>query len=170
MVLAAAGGGVGCTSRTIAIPARPATPSATPSATSPATSPATPSVPPAAATAAPRTTKWIDLQPGDCLAQHPPTDPAVVEVTVIDCTTPHLAEAYLRADVPVDAAVSGTASAECESGLAQYTGVPATEGSYSISYLIDSEQDRTSNNPYPSTVICLLQSTSGKVLTGSARR
>jgi hypothetical protein len=39
-----------------------------------------------------------------------------------------------------------------------------------VTYLIDSGQDRTSNNPLPSTVICLLQSASGQPLTESARR
>ena len=39
-----------------------------------------------------------------------------------------------------------------------------------MTYLIDSNQDRTSNNPLPSTVICLLQSANGHPLTGSARR
>jgi hypothetical protein len=33
----------------------------------------------------PRPKKWIDLQVGDCLADPPPTDPAVVDVSVIDC-------------------------------------------------------------------------------------
>jgi hypothetical protein len=38
-----------------------------------------------------------------------------------------------------------------------------------VSYLIDSNQDRTSNDPLPSTVICLLQAANGGPLTGSAR-
>jgi hypothetical protein len=39
-----------------------------------------------------------------------------------------------------------------------------------MTYLIDSNQDRTSNNPLPSTVICLLQAADGGPLTGSAHR
>ena len=56
------------------------------------TSAATPPVP---TTQAPRTAKWTALQAGDCLADAPPTDPAVVTVTLVDCSTPHLAETYL---------------------------------------------------------------------------
>lgn len=46
---------------------------------------------------------------------------------------------------------------------------PCTPGSrYAITYLIDSNQDRTSANPTPSTVICLLQVGNGQALTGCA--
>jgi len=134
---------------------------AAPSATSEQQSPATP--PPAA----PRIVKWIDLKAGDCLAAPPSPDPAEVTVTVVDCATPHLAEVFLRADIPVNAAVTGTANPQCEAGLQQYIGTAA--GPFTITYLIDSVQDRTFNNPYPSTVICLLQDVGGQALTGSAR-
>lgn len=125
--------------------------------------------PPASTTAPARVTKWFALQPGDCLAGPPPTDPAVVEVTVVDCATPHLAETFLRAAIPVNAAVSETGNAQCEEGFQQYTGVPLPGSGYALAYLIDSEQDRTDNNPYPSTVICLLQGATGQSLTGSVR-
>lgn len=138
-------------------------PASAPAAQSTTSSAATSSAPPIQSA---RLIKWIDLKPGDCLGEPPPTDPAVVTVTVVDCATPHLAEAFLRVGVPVDAALSGTASARCNAGLAEYTGMNA---GYTITYLIDSDQDRTSNNPYPSTVICLLQSTEGNSLTGSAK-
>ena len=111
--------------------------------------------------------KWIDLQPGNCLADPPPTDPAVVEVRVVDCADPHRAEAYLRAQVPVNAAVTDTASAQCETALPAYTGSDAA-ARYRIAYLIDSEQDRTFHNPLPSTVICLLEDADGQWLDGSA--
>lgn len=68
--------------------------------------------------------------------------------------------------MPVNKAVSDVGNRECNSGLTKYSGGDP----YMISYLIDSDQDRTSNNPYPSTVICLLQGTNGQTLTGSARR
>lgn len=113
-----------------------------------------------------RLLKWIDLNPGDCLGEPPPADPAVVTVIVVDCATPHLAEAFLRVGVPVDTALSGTANAQCNAGLVNYAG---TASGYTITYLIDSDQDRTSNNPYPSTVICLLQNAQGNSLTGSAK-
>ena len=104
------------------------------------------------------------------VAAPPSTDPAEVTVTVVDCTTPHLAETYLRADIPVDAAVTTTANQQCGAGFTQYTGLSLDGSPYTINYLIDSEQDRTSNNPLPSTVICLLQGAQGQSLTESARR
>jgi len=138
------------------------------STTSMTSAPATPT-PPAPPMAA-RTEKWIDLKAGDCLAAPPSDDPAEVTVTVVDCATPHLAEAYLRADIPVDAAVTTTANQQCGAGFTQYTGLTVNGSQYTISYLIDSEQDRTSNNPLPSTVICLLQGAQGQSLTASAHR
>ncbi len=123
---------------------------------------------PAPATKAPRTEKWIALQVGDCLADAPPTDPAVVMVTLVDCSQPHLAEAFVRAPIPVDAALEGTANAQCEAGFIAYTGQASAGGPYTITYMIDSDQDRTFNNPLPSTVICLLQGAQGQSLTGSA--
>lgn len=127
------------------------------------------------ATAAPPTTTparsetWTALQPGDCLAEPPPSDPAVVTVTVVDCGGTHIAETFLRVGIPVDSALSGTAGSQCEAGFVAYTGKASAGSGYTISYLIDSDQDRTSNNPLPSTVICLLQSAAGTALSGSAR-
>ena len=140
--------------------------------TSPATTAAVPAstpdaVPPAAQ--GPRTDKWIDLQVGECLADPPPTDPSVVEVSVVDCSIPHAAEVYLRTDVEVNAAIADVADQRCGAGLTQYAG-QAAAGPLSMTYLIDSNQDRTSANPLPSTVICLLQAANGGPLTGSARR
>jgi hypothetical protein len=126
----------------------------------------------AATTTAPSTStgqriqKWIDLQVGDCLSDPPPTDPGVVDVSVVDCAIPHAAEVYLRADVEVNAAIADVADRDCSAGLTQYTG----GGPFAMTYLIDSNQDRTSANPLPSTVICLLQASNGGPLTGSARR
>jgi hypothetical protein len=117
----------------------------------------------------PRTAKWIDLQVGDCLADPPPTDPSVVTVSVVDCAIPHSAEVYLRADVQVNAAIADTADQQCNAGFTKYTGQSAGHLPLVVSYLIDSNQDRTSNDPLPSTVICLLQATNGGPLTGSAR-
>ncbi len=116
------------------------------------------------------TKNWVDLDTGECLADPPPTDPAVVMVNVVDCATPHLAEVFLRAALPVDAAVTDVANSKCDVGFNQYTGKSITGSPFSITYLIDSEQDRTSNNPYPSTVICVLQGAKGQTLTGSAHR
>lgn len=91
-------------------------------------------------------------------------------VDLVDCAKPHAAEVYLRVPIPVDAAVTGTANAQCESGLAQYTANASAAGQYLTTYMIDSDQDRTSNNPLPSTLICLLRGTQGQALTGSAHR
>jgi hypothetical protein len=115
----------------------------------------------------PRVVKWVDLQVGECLADPPPSDPSVVIVAVVDCGSAHAAEVYLRAAVEVNAALDDVANQQCGSGLAQYTGRSVSP--YATTYLIDSEQDRTSNNPMPSTVICLLQDANGGPLTGSAR-
>jgi len=114
----------------------------------------------------PQIKKWIDLQVGDCLADPPPVDPGVVMVSVVDCAIPHAAEVYLRTAVEVNAAVADVADRQCTAGLKQYTG----GGPFAMTYLIDSNQDRTSANPLPSTVICLLQASNGGPLTGSARR
>jgi hypothetical protein len=53
---------------------------------------------------------------------------------------------------------------------AHRTGGPSAGSPFAVTYLIDSEQDRTFNNPLPSTVICLLQDPGGQTLIGSARR
>jgi hypothetical protein len=144
--------------------------SAAHSTTSAATTVAAATTSAVAPSAAPRQRmqKWIDLQAGECLADPPPTDPGVVTVAVVDCALPHAAEVYLRTDVDVDAAIAGVADQRCRSGLAQYTG--QAPGPLAMAYLIDSNQDRTSDNPMPSTVICLLQAAGGGPLTGSARR
>ena len=118
----------------------------------------------------PQTAKWIDLEVGDCLADPPPTDPSVVTVTLVDCSTAHAAEVYLRAAVEVNAAIADVADRECVAGVSQYTGRVLAGSPFVVAYLIDSNQDRTSFNPTPSTVICLLQAADGRRLIGSARR
>ena len=129
----------------------------------------------APATAAPwrqgsHTEKWIDLQAGECVADLPPPDLSRVTVTVVDCAAAHLAEVYLRAPMAVDAAVASVANRDCAAGFAPYTGRSVDGSPFSITYLIDSNQDRTGANPTPSTVICLLQAANGQPLTGSAHR
>jgi hypothetical protein len=137
----------------------------------PVSSSAVPAIPatPATPTLPPRPETWTALQAGDCLADAPPTDPATVTVTLVDCTQPHLAEVYLRADIPVNEALSDIAGSQCEAGFTAYTGKPVAGSGYTTTYLIDSDQDRTDNNPYPSTVICLLQDAQGRSLTDSAK-
>jgi hypothetical protein len=117
-----------------------------------------------------RTEKWIELQVGDCVADLPPADLSRVTVTVVDCATAHLAEVYLRAPMAVDSAIANVANRDCAAGFAPYTGRPVDGSPFSITYLIDSNQDRTGANPTPSTVICLLQAANGQSLTGSAHR
>jgi hypothetical protein len=118
----------------------------------------------------PHTVKWIDLQVGDCVADLPPADLSRVTVTVVDCATAHLAEVYLRAPTAVDTAIANVANRDCAAGFAPYTGRSVDGSPFSITYLIDSNQDRTGANPMPSTVICLLQGANGQPLTGSAHR
>lgn len=143
-------------------PAATVTPSLTITSTPSAAAPVTPQ--------SPRTEKWIDLDVGDCLADLPSLDPAVVTVTVVDCATAHSAEVYSRVPVAVNSAVADIANHECALGFSQYTGGPVDLSRYAITYLIDSNQDRTSDNPQPSTVICLLQAADGQRLGESARR
>ena len=122
------------------------------------------------ATSGSRTEKWIDLHVGECVADLPPADLSRVTVTVVDCGTAHLAEVYLRAPMAVDTAVADVANRDCAAGFASYTGKSVDGSSYSVTYLIDSNMDRTGGTPMPSTVICLLQRANGQSLTGSARR
>lgn len=144
----------------------PGSTSRTPTTTAIAATPAAP----AAVTPATRTKKWIDLAVGDCLADLPPTDPSVLTVAIVGCAAPHHAEAYFRAPVPVNAAIAEVANQRCATRFPQYSGQSLGGSPYMITYLIDSTQDRTSANPTPSTVICLLQGSNSQVLTGSARR
>lgn len=118
-------------------------------------------------TAAPAVKKWVDLQVGDCLADPPPTDPSVVTVTIVDCAEPHAAEVYSRVPLALNTALADVADRECAAGFATYTGRTVEGSPFTLTYLIDSNQDRTADNPNPSSVICLLQAQGGP-LTGSA--
>jgi hypothetical protein len=119
--------------------------------------------------AAPQPKKWFDLQVGDCLAEIPAIDLGVVTATVVDCAAPHQAEVYLLAPLVVDTATADVADQKCAEGFSPYTGHPIAGSPFTISYLIDSNQDRTSNNPTPSTAICFLQAKNGEPLRASAR-
>ena len=147
----------------------------TPASKTPTANPATMATT-SAAIAAPataqgaRTKKWIDLDVGDCLADPPPTDPSVVTVTIVDCATQHHAEVYLRAPMAVNAASADVANRDCVAGFSQYTGRRIDGSTFAMTYLVDSDQDRTSSDPAPSTLICLLQAANGGPLTASARR
>ena len=136
-------------------------------ATSAHSAPAAPAPAPPAQSA--RTENWVELQAGDCLADLPPADFSQVMVTVVDCATPHIAEVYAREPVAVNTAVADVANQACTQGFPSYTGRPLADSPFTMAYLIDSNQDRTSNNPLPSTVICLLQATGRGPLTRSAR-
>jgi hypothetical protein len=118
----------------------------------------------------PEEKKWVELQVGDCLADPPPTDAGVVTVGLVECAQPHAAEVYSRVPLAVNTALADVADRACADGLVEYTGRPIGGSPFTSTYLIDSNQDRTSANPNPSAVICLLQDAKGKPLTGSARR
>jgi hypothetical protein len=150
-----------------------ATPEASPSASSTSTESATatpnpPSPVAAPPTQGPRTEKWVDLQVGDCVAEVPAVDLGAVTVDLVDCAMPHRAEVYLLAPIAVNAAVTDVANHVCTAGVAAYTGQPAS--AFAVTYLIDSRQDRTSDNPLPSTVICLIQGVDVRPVTGSAHK
>jgi len=140
-------------------------PAAAPSTEATTTTTMTEPAPPAA-----RTANWYDLGIGDCLVDPPPVDPTVVTVTVVDCSSPHRAEVYLRAPMAVNTAVADVVDRTCGRGLADYTGHTVDDGTYATTSLIDSNQNRTSSNPTPSTVICVLEAPGGGPLTSSARR
>ncbi|AEV74895.1 hypothetical protein MycrhN_4401 [Mycolicibacterium rhodesiae NBB3] len=124
------------------------------------------SAPPA--TPEPRAKDWFDLDVGDCLVALPHVEAGEVSVDLVDCTRPHAGEVFLRAPTEVNAAIADVADSQCAAGVVDYTGRPGDDA-FTVTYLIDSNQDRTSANPLPSTVICLLQARDGRQLTGSAR-
>jgi hypothetical protein len=118
--------------------------------------------------------KWIDLDVGDCLADPPPTDPSVVTVAIVGCQTPHMSEVFYRGALTVNSAIPEIAGRECDARFPKYTGQAVDSSGLATTYLVDSNQDRTTvdptTGPAPSTVICLLANADGRRLTGSARR
>lgn len=70
----------------------------------------------------------------------------MVMVTVVDCSAPHLAGAYLRVAIR-STALSGTANAvQCRVGAVCR---PAGPIPAAVTYLIGSDQDRTSSSRHP---------------------
>jgi hypothetical protein len=122
----------------------------------------------------PATKTWVSLEVGDCIAEIPRVDLGEVSVTLVDCATPHKAEMYFRAGIPVNAALDDVADQQCGAAFPRYTGQSLPDGPLAMTYLIDSNQDRTvidpTTGPAPSNVICLLEDANGQPLTGSARR
>jgi len=109
----------------------------------------------------------VDLRPGQCLADPPPVDPAVVMVTVVDCAGPHAGEVFHRTGLAVNTALADVAGSACAAGFPDYAGRPLAGAGYAVSYLIDSDQNRTSAVAEPSTLICVLTDPGGATLTGS---
>ncbi|HEX7429867.1 MAG TPA: hypothetical protein VF328_23865 [Mycobacterium sp.] len=118
----------------------------------------------------PRTKNWFDLAVGDCLTEIPAIDLGAVTATLVDCATPHQAEVYLLAPLAVNTAIADVANQMCVEGFSSYTGQSTVGSPLTVTYLIDSNQDRTSNNAAPSTAICFLQAANGNPLTESAHR
>ena len=116
-----------------------------------------------------QTKNWFDLKVGDCVTEIPALDTGVVTTTVVSCSTPHQAEVFLLEPLAVDTAINQVAMTKCAKGFVDYTGQPFNGNSFAVTYLIDSNQDRTANNPTPSTAICLLQAADGTPLTESPR-
>ena len=139
-----------------------------PSSTS-AVAPTTTTVAAPPAPSPPQTKNWFDLEVGDCLTEIPAIDVGVVTATVVDCSTPHQAEVYLLAPLAVNTAIDQVANEKCAAGFVAYTGKAFNGSPFEVTYLIDSNQDRTADNPTPSTAICFLQAANGGPLTGSAR-
>jgi hypothetical protein len=116
-----------------------------------------------------QTKNWFDLEAGDCVTEIPAIDVGAVTATVVDCASPHQAEVYLLAPLVVNTAIDQVANEKCAKGLVGYTGQPFNGGPFTVTYVIDSNQDRTANNPTPSTAICFLQAADGGPLTKSVR-
>jgi hypothetical protein len=116
-----------------------------------------------------QTKNWFDLNVGDCVTEIPAIDTGVVRTTVVSCSAPHQAEVFLLAPLAVDTAIDQVAMTKCAKGFVDYTGQPFNGNSFAVTYLIDSNQDRTANNLTPSTAICMLQAADGTSLTKSAR-
>lgn len=140
--------------------------------TRPSTSASSPPGPPPLPSAS--TKKWIDLDVGDCLTEPPPTDPSVVTVSVVNCAASHMSEVFYRGALTVNAAIPEVANPVCSAQFAQYTGRSLEGSGLVVTYLVDSNQDRTTidptTGPAPSYVICLLMDGNGQPLTGRARR
>jgi hypothetical protein len=101
----------------------------------------------------------------------PKIDLGAVTVTVVDCATPHTAEVFFRGPMWVDTTVPDVANRNCGKAFPDYTGQPVDGSPYTMTYLVDADQDRTSENPTaPGTLICLVEGANGRPLTGSARR
>ena len=69
------------------------------------------------------------------------------------------------APLAVNTAIADVANQKCVEGFSSYTGQSTVGSPLTVTYLIDSNQDRTSNNPAPSTAICFLQAANGNPLT-----
>jgi hypothetical protein len=142
------------------------------STSSTSAAPASPSTAVAApvTTPGPQTKNWFDLAVGDCVTEIPAVDVGAVTTAVVDCAVPHQAEVYLLAPLAVNTAIADVADEKCTQGFVTYTGQAVTNSPYTVTYLIDSNQDRTANNPTPSTAICFLQAANGGPLMQSAHR
>jgi hypothetical protein len=119
--------------------------------------------------AGPQSKNWFDLAVGDCLTEIPAIDTGVVTTPVVDCATPHMAEVFLLAPLAVNTAIDEVAMEKCAKGFVDYTGRPFVGAPFAVAYLIDSNQDRTADNPTPSTAICFLRNVNGEPLTKSER-
>lgn len=136
--------------------------------TTSAAAPDAPITPPPTPTR-PQTKNWFDLTIGDCLTEIPDVNSGAVTTTVVDCATPHLAEVFLLAPLAVNTAIDEVAMQKCGKGFVDYTGQSLVGGPFAVTYLIDSNQDRTQNNPTPSTAICFLRHADDEPLTESER-
>ena len=92
----------------------------------------------------------------------PPPPIPVVLVTVVGCSGTASGRDVPAANIPVDAAVTDGQQLVRRRPHRLHRQRPAAGADTTITYLVDSEQDRTSNNPYPAAVICPLQSADGR--------
>ena len=111
---------------------------------------------PAPAPAGPQTKNWFDLKAGDCLTEIPAVDTGAVDNHGRRLRDAASGGGLSARAVAVNTAINQVAMEKCAKGFVDYTGQPFVGGPFAVTYLIDSNQDRTANNPTPSTAICFL--------------
>ena len=130
---------------------------AVPVTTSETEAPSSDTPSPSAASAGERAVDWTLLQAGDCIPTLPPDGQN--SVLVGDCATPHEAEV-----IGHTLAIAGTEESSCVGFFESYVGSPfdATP-SLDLTYYTSTD---TFSDP---TLVCLVHSADGTLLTGSVR-
>ncbi|RRD29042.1 septum formation family protein [Actinomyces bowdenii] len=117
-------------------------------------------------------THSTDISVGQCIKDLGESSDQVGQVTVVDCSEPHLYEVYaeveLNADqLPDQATIESEAESAClGTGFSDYVGVAYEESEYGTTYLSPSQDTWDAGDR---KVSCLITSSDGSELTGSAK-